>query len=58
MKRTDLEKLNAVKLQGRMKGAGTPARFAGDSSGARRGTALNPLIEKLLKKGLRADDPA
>jgi hypothetical protein len=58
MKKTDLEKHNALKIQGRMKGAGTPARFAGGSSGERRGAALNPLIEKLLKKGLADTDPA
>jgi len=58
MKRTDLEKLNALKIQGRMKGAGTPARFAGSSSGERRGAPLNPLIEKLLKKGLDDKNPA
>jgi len=29
MKRTDLDKNFALKLEGRMKGAGTPERFAG-----------------------------
>lgn len=55
MKRTELEKRTAHKIQDRMKGAGTPARFAGASSGGQRGAAINPLIEKLLKKGLEKD---
>ena len=51
MKRTDLEKLNASKLQSRMRQAGAQPRFhhAADNPGAK---SLNPLIEKLLRKGL------
>jgi hypothetical protein len=52
MKSTDLAKLNANKIQSRMKGAGTPERFRkGAGPDASRAT-VNPLIENLLKKGL------
>lgn len=52
MKRTDLEKLNGLKINGRLKATDTPQRFGAASLGERRGPATNPLIEKLLKKGL------
>lgn len=50
MKKTDLEKLHGLKIQSRMKGAGTPERFRTATGGAK--APVNPLIEKLLKKGL------
>ena len=34
MKRTDLEKLKGLKIDGRMKGAATPGRFAADAGAA------------------------
>lgn len=52
MKRTDLEKLNGLKIQGRMKRAGTPERFRAGAEGDGAKTPMNPLIEKLLRKGL------
>lgn len=36
MKRTDMEKLSAVKLMSNMKKAGTPQRLAGESAAADR----------------------
>jgi len=52
MKKTDLEKLNGLKIQGRMKGAGTPERFRRGAAADGAKAAVNPLMEKLLKKGL------
>ncbi|WP_169256337.1 hypothetical protein [Aromatoleum toluvorans] len=52
MKKTDLEKLNGLKIRGRMKNSDTPDRFAKASSGAHADAAVNPLVAKLLKKGL------
>ncbi len=50
MKRTDLEKLNGLKIRSRMKGASTPPRFGAASSGASQDKAVNSLVEKLLGK--------
>lgn len=52
MKKTDLEKLNGLKIRGRMKNTDTPDRFAKASGGANAESSVNPLIAKLLKKGL------
>jgi hypothetical protein len=52
MKKTDLDKLNAQKLKGRMKGAGTPARYGRGAAGGDTPPELNSLVEKLLRKGL------
>lgn len=52
MKKTDLEKLNGLKIQSRMKGAGTPERFRKGAAADGAKPTVNPLIEKLLKKGL------
>lgn len=52
MKKTDLEKLKGLKIRGRMKNAGTPDRFAKGAGGGSGEAALNPLIAKLLKKGI------
>ncbi|QTQ30932.1 hypothetical protein [Aromatoleum bremense] len=51
MKRTDLEKLNGLKIQGRMKRDGTPERFRPGAENAAK-APVNPLIEKLLRKSL------
>lgn len=51
MKRTDLEKLNGLKIQGRMKRDGTPERFRSGAENASK-APLNPLIEKLLRNSL------
>ena len=56
MKKTDLEKLNGLKIRSRMKNTDTPDRFAKASSGANAGSGVNPLVATLLKKGL--DDKA
>jgi hypothetical protein len=57
MKRTDLEKLSGLKIRNRMKRDGTPDRFRhGSAQGTKAPT--NPLIEKLLKKGLAGDGEA
>lgn len=53
MKRTDLEKLNGLKIQGRMKRHGTPERFRSGAENAAK-APVNPLIEKLLRKSLGA----
>lgn len=58
MKKTDLEKLNGLKIRSRMKNTDTPDRFAKGSTGANADAAVNPLIAKLLKKGLGGKDPA
>jgi len=58
MKKTDLEKLNGLKIRGRMKNNGTPDRFGRDATAGGGERALNPLIEKLLKKGLTDKNPA
>ena len=52
MKRTDLEKNLGLKINGRMKGAGTPERFGKGSGqpGAETGQAVNRLLGGLLKK--------
>ena len=50
MKRTDLEKLNGLKIRNRLKDTGTPERYAGASSATRATGALPPLLQKLLKK--------
>ena len=50
MKKTDLEKLNGLKIRGRMKNADTPARFGRDANAAGTAVKLNPLMEKLLGK--------
>ncbi|MCC4118318.1 hypothetical protein LLG90_23470 [Aromatoleum toluclasticum] len=52
MKKTDLEKLNGLKIRSRMKNTDTPDRFAKASSGANGGSGVNPLVARLLKKGL------
>ncbi|QTQ37680.1 hypothetical protein [Aromatoleum petrolei] len=52
MKKTDLEKLNGLKIRSRMKNTDTPDRFAKASGGANAGAGVNPLVAKLLKKGL------
>ena len=51
MKRTDLEKLNGLKIQGRMKRDGTPERFRPGAENAAK-APVNLLIEKLLRKSL------
>lgn len=48
MKRTDLAKLNAVKLLDRMKSASTPGRYGKASGDSERKAAVSPLVEKLL----------
>ncbi|WP_169261682.1 hypothetical protein [Aromatoleum diolicum] len=57
MKKTDLEKLNGLKIRDRMKNAGTPNRFGKDNTANGGGVAINPLVEKLLKKGLADKNP-
>lgn len=50
MKRTDIAKLNAVKLLDRMKSASTPGRYGKASGDSERKTTVSPLVEKLLGK--------
>lgn len=52
MKRTDLEKNLGLKINGRMKGAGTPERFGKGSGqpGADNAQPVNKLLGGLLKK--------
>ncbi|HJV28517.1 MAG TPA: hypothetical protein VJ673_22755 [Aromatoleum sp.] len=50
MKKTDLEKLNGLKIRGRMKNVDTPARFSRDSNANGAAAKLNPLMAKLLGK--------
>lgn len=58
MKKTDLEKLNGLKIRDRMKNAGTPNRYGKNSTANGGGVAVNPLVEKLLRKGLGDKNPA
>lgn len=51
MKKTDLEKLNGLKINSRMKNTDTPDRFAKASGGANAASGVNSLVAKLLKKG-------
>lgn len=52
MKRTDLEKNLGLKINGRMKQAGSPERFgkASGQAGADSGKPVNKLLGGLLKK--------
>ena len=50
MKKTDLEKLNGLKIRSRMKNADTPALFGRDANASGGAAKLNPLMAKLLGK--------
>lgn len=56
MKRTDLEKLNGLKINNRLKGTPPPQRFGAGSGGRRAAATVNPLVARLLGQKPAEDD--